>query len=472
MRLPFALNMRIAIHWFRRDLRLTDNTALAQAVANSDLVIPVYVLSAWRGRHGWTGPPRQDFLCQCLQSLDAAIRAKGGRLIFRRGAADVELEKLIGETGAAALYFNRDPDPFGRRMEQEVIRMAEARGCTAYPCKDVAIHERNEVVTGAGTPYRVFSPYARAWTKLPKQKFGGTIDRFRGLERLDSRQEPTLASWGLKRSASIIKGGESEARKRLEAFLAGPILEYGSARNVPRKEATSRLSADLRFGTLSIREVHARCVCLAEEAGTAEHRRSVLIYINELIWRDFYMQILWHYPEVLEHGFNPKFRNVEWADPGEVFEQWCRGETGFPIIDAAMRQLNETGFMHNRLRMITAMFLTKDLHISWRAGESYFMRKLVDGDIASNNGGWQWSAGTGADAAPYFRIQNPWTQTQRYDPEGEFIKRWVPELRDVDPVNLMQPPDSGTRLDKGYPVPMVDHATERDVTLRMFSGFS
>jgi deoxyribodipyrimidine photo-lyase len=181
------------------------------------------------------------------------------------------------------------------------------------------------------------------------------------------------------------------------------------------------------------------------------------------------MQILWHFPGVLEHEFNPKHRGLKWNQPGPDFQKWCDGETGFPIVDAGMRQLNATGFMHNRLRMIVAMFLTKDLHIDWRHGESYFMQKLVDGEIASNNGGWQWSAGTGADAAPYFRIQNPWSQSERFDPEGKFIKQWVPELRDADPARFKRPPDDGKGMAKNYPAPMVDHQRERIVTLEMFS---
>jgi deoxyribodipyrimidine photo-lyase len=195
---------------------------------------------------------------------------------------------------------------------------------------------------------------------------------------------------------------------------------------------------------------------------------SIDAFINELIWREFYLQVLWHWPRVLDSDFNAEYRTVRWYEPGPEFDAWRRGETGFPIVDAGMRQLSATGFMHNRLRMITAMFLTKDLHIHWRAGESWFMRHLVDGDIASNNGGWQWSAGTGADAAPYFRIQNPWTQGARFDPKAEFIKQWVPELRDLHPAELLAAPAPGRRICAKYPRPIVDHARERETTLMLF----
>ena len=324
--------------------------------------------------------------------------------------------------------------------------------------QDVAIHERDELLTGQGGPFRVFTPYARAWHKLPKPPAHGAPARISTPANIFSLPLPTLATWGLTPAAKVIEPGEDSARTRLERFLDGPIHRYAELRDVPSANGTSRLSQDLRYGLLSPREVYARCA-KAGQAGT---------YVNELVWREFYFQVLWHRPGVLEGDFNPGYHAVRWREPGEDFARWCAGETGFPIVDAAMRQLAATGFMHNRLRMITAMFLTKDLHVHWRDGESFFMQHLVDGEIASNNGGWQWSAGTGADAAPYFRIQNPWTQSARFDPEGVFIKRWLPELRDVEPRRFGRPPEGP--LARNYPQPMVDHARERAATLRMFRG--
>jgi deoxyribodipyrimidine photo-lyase len=454
------------IHWFRRDLRLTDNTALAAACKTGEVVL-LYIASGWKTHHGWTGAPRQEFLCGCLRSLSQNIEAVGGRLIVRRGRADDELEKLARETKASAIYFNRDPDPFGRAMEKRIVEMAKRLGIETHSFKDIAIHERDEVLTAIGTTFRVFTPYSKAWLKLSKPTPQPAIKRIVTPPNIVSLPLPTLADWDLKSSAQILESGEKAARKRLADFLRGPIFEYGAQRNIPVGKTTSLLSADLRHGTLSIREIYSRCIQLTAQAIDAAQRKSIFTYINELVWREFYMQILWHFPDVLEHEFNAKWRGLKWREPGENFSRWCDGETGFPIVDAGMRQLNATGFMHNRLRMITAMFLTKDLHIDWRHGERYFMQRLVDGDIASNNGGWQWSAGTGADAAPYFRIQNPWSQSARFDPDGAFIKQWVPELRDVDPAKFMEPP-AGLRLAKNYPLPMVDHAVERDVTLEMF----
>jgi deoxyribodipyrimidine photo-lyase len=459
--------MGTAIHWFRRDLRITDNTALSAAASRHDSVVPVYIVSEWTGWHRWTGAPRQEFLCGCIASLAANLEAKGGRLIVRQGDADKALEKLVRESGAEAIYYNRDPDPFGRAMEERIAAAAKRLGISAHAHKDHALHEREEILTGAGQPYRVFTPYARAWSKLEKLKPGRAISRLRTPPEISSDPLPTLATWGLASDAEIPKPGESAARRRLSRFLDGPVFSYGGLRDIPASEGTSRLSQDLRHGTLSIREIYSKCREVSENAAAAQ-RRSVEIFINELVWREFYFQALWHWPELLEHEFLPERRGMQWKSGGKALERWREGQTGFPIVDAGMRQLKATGFMHNRVRMIVAMFLTKDLHIDWRAGEQWFMQRLVDGEIASNNGGWQWSASTGADAAPYFRIQNPWLQTKRYDPDGDYIRRWVPELRDSPAGKFIAPPLDGLPVARGYPVPIVDHAAERDHALEMY----
>ncbi len=459
--------MNTVIHWFRRDLRLSDNTALNAAADSGAQVLPVYILSQWKQNHSWTGAPRQDFLCGSLRSLAANLESKGGRLIIRQGHAEAVLEKLVTESGATAIYFNRDPDPFGREVEIKILKMATRLGISVHAHQDIAMHERDEVRTATGGVFRVFTPYSKAWMKLQKPPVGSTISRLATPEKITSLPLPTLAHWGLQSDASILEPGEAAARRRLSQFLDGSIYLYLLRRDLPAEPGTSRVSQDLRFGLISVREVYARCIEAAEKAD-AEQRRSLFGYINELIWREFYFQVLWHWPDVIEHEFQEKYRALEWREPGQAFESWCAGQTGFPIIDAGMRELRSTGFMHNRVRMITAMFLVKDLHISWKAGEQWFMQRLLDGEIASNNGGWQWSAGTGTDAAPYFRIQNPWTQTKRFDPEGIYIKRWVPELRDVSAGKLYVPPAPGLRLIKGYPLPIVDHSAERDITLEMY----
>lgn len=459
--------MRRVIHWFRRDLRVTDNAALTAAAREAAEVVPVYVLSRWKDHHRWTGAPRQTFLCGSLASLDGNLRALGSRLIIRVGDAEEELVKLARETEAAAVFTNRDPDLFGRGMEMRVAKMLAEDGCELRTFKDAAIHERDEVKTGEGGNFRVFTPYSRAWAKLEKPGVATRLGQLVTPEGPVGAPLPTPEHWGLQPFSGGVEPGEKAARERLKKFLAGPVYKYGLTRDFMAEDGTSRLSQDLRLGLLSIREVYHKAKAAADGAD-ADGRNSVWKFISELVWREFYFQILWHHPEVLEHEFNPKYRGMPWDRDEEKYRAWCEGRTGFPIVDAAMRQLNATGHMHNRARMITAMFLTKDLHLDWRLGERYFMQRLLDGEIASNNGGWQWSAGTGADAAPYFRIQNPWSQTKRYDPDGRYIRHWVPELADVPTRLLVEPPADGQAIANGYPAPMVDHGTERDETLRRF----
>jgi deoxyribodipyrimidine photo-lyase len=455
--------VKTVLHWFRRDLRLTDNTALHAAARVAENVVPVFIRSTWRDAHRWTGPHRQEFLCSSLASLDANLRALGSRLIVRSGDAVEELGRLARETGAEVIFFNRDPDPFGRVTEQRLEKL----GLPLHSHKDACLHERDEVLTASGTPFRVFTPYFRAWSKLPKLAAAGKIRALSTPDNIASEPLPTLADWGLAPAGGIVEPGERAARDRLRKFLDGPLARYGAERDILAAGATSRLSQDLRFGLLSIREVFAKADARARELPAAA-RASAEKFLGELAWREFYMQILWHWPEVLEHEFDAKYRGLAWRRDERDFARWRAGETGFPIVDAAMRQLAQTGFLHNRARMIVAMFLTKDLQLDWRLGEQWFMQQLTDGEIASNNGGWQWSAGTGADAAPYFRIQNPWTQAARYDPEALYIKTWLPELRDVPAERLLRPPAPGLSVAKGYPPPMVDHAEARERTLEMF----
>lgn len=463
----------VVIHWFRRDLRLTDNLSLAAAAKDGASVVPVYVLSDWTSAHGWTGSIRQQFLCGCLESLSKNLESLGSRLILRVGKANHELERLIRETQATALYFNRDYDPYGREMEKKVREVCSRLGVECLSFKDRVLHEADEVLTGSGGPYRVYTPYSRNWLSLSKPE---PVRRpsslgLRPSANLSSHALPTLEHWKLPATQSTLpEAGERAARERMKNFIEERRLHhYGQRRNIPAGVTTSRLGQDLRFGLISIRELYARCVKSASEATQAEERSSIETYIKELAWREFYLAILWFYPEVFEEEFSPEFRGMPWPGRDDHFEAWCQGRTGFPIVDAGIRELLATGFMHNRVRMIVSMFLTKDLHCHWKLGEGFFMRHLVDGENASNNGGWQWSAGTGADAAPYFRIQNPWTQTKSYDPTGEYIRQWVPELRGVSPERFLAPPKDGRAIAAGYPLPMVDHGRERERTLAIFA---
>ncbi|NNM29516.1 MAG: deoxyribodipyrimidine photo-lyase, partial [Akkermansiaceae bacterium] len=315
----------------------------------------------------------------------------------------------------------------------------------------------------------VYTPYSRRWLEAPKDDPVAKPRRLRTPAGLKSLDPPDLSAWKLASSgADLPAAGERAARQRLKTALDKRLATYDARRDLPAEDGTSRLSQDLRFGTLSIRTIYGKVEAARRASRSATKKDNLGKFIKELAWREFYMQILFHFPEVLELEFNQDWRGLPWDEPGEAFARWKAGETGFPIVDAGMRQLAGTGFMHNRVRMIVAMFLTKDLHIDWRLGEQFFMQTLVDGEIASNNGGWQWSAGTGADAAPYFRIQNPWSQTKRYDPEGTYIRRWVPELAGVDARKLFTPPPPGEPVGPGYPAPVVDHKEERERTLAIF----
>jgi deoxyribodipyrimidine photo-lyase len=461
--------MSLAIHWFRRDLRLSDNSALLAASRAHAQILPVYILSRWKKQSLWTGPLRQQFLCNALSSLDHQLRSIGSKLTVRQGDALEELEKLLLETKACALYANRDPDPFGRLTEQRLAQLCQRLGVTLHLLKDVALHERDEVLTGAGSPFKVFTPYSRAWSKLPKPTPQAPPPAITSPE-VPSLPLPTLETWELSPPrAQLPEATEAAARKRLDAFLESSIYRYAERRDLPGTPGTSRISQDLRFGLISIRTVYQAAEKRFEKA-TLEERRSIQTYLNELCWREFYFQVLWHAPHVLEHEFSEPFRGMPWEHHPEHFERWCFGQTGFPIVDAGIRELQATGFMHNRVRMIVAMFLTKDLHLDWRRGEQWFMQHLLDGEIASNNGGWQWSAGTGTDAAPYFRIQNPWTQSERFDPEALYIRRWVPELAAVPAERLHKAPNPGLRFAPGYPLPIVDHARERDRSLALYKA--
>lgn len=465
--MPDSERYKLAIHWFRRDLRITDNTALSAAVHSAAAVLPTYIISRWSGSHLWTGQKRQQFLCECLKSLSNNIKSIDGNLVFRQGEAVDELLTLAKETGADAIFFNRDPDPFGQDIEKKLAEAAEKAGVAIRSFQDAAMSERDEILTNQDSVYRVFTPYSKKWHAKEKAlpiKKAAALNTPKKIKSLDP---PTLKTWGQQQAEySILKGGEKAARERLKKALPR-ISNYDNSRDIPSIAGTSRLSQDLRFGTISVRQIHAQIRSSKVHQFSTENHPSHK-YLNELAWRDFYFQILWHYPEVLTLEFNPVWRGLPWDEPNEQFKRWKTGETGFPIVDAGIRQLLTTGFMHNRVRMIVAMFLTKDLHIDWRLGEQFFMQHLLDGEIASNNGGWQWSAGTGADAAPYFRIQNPWTQTKRYDPQGEYIKKWIPELTNTENKKLFSQPTPGTSLAKGYPKPCVDHNTERKRTLEIF----
>lgn len=486
------------IHWFRRDLRLNDNTALRAAIeAGAGEVIPVFILDDGLLRGRDVAPIRVHFMLDSLRELDANLQQRGASLIVRRGRPEQELVALARETGADAVYFNRDYTPLARRRDRRVTEALRAAGVRVESFKDLVIFEADELLTHADRPFTVFTPYKKAWLS----RLSGSAPRVAndGLRIKPANLPPSLRlaipearSLGFILAQESPKGGEAEAMRVLMHFKdSGALQAYSTRRDFPAIEGTSRLSPHLRFGTISPRQCYAVAASTLSYAFPAKRsfspaasdakKEGADAWISELIWREFYMQILYHFPHADRGNFNRAYDALRWGSGDAAFDQerfdaWCEGRTGYPIVDAAMRQLNRTGWLHNRTRMIVASFLTKDLLLDWRLGERYFMQKLVDGDPAANNGGWQWTAGTGTDAQPYFRIFNPQSQSERFDPDGAFIKRWVPELADVPREYIHAPATMppavqarvGCTIGRDYPAPIVDHAVQREESLRRF----
>ncbi|MDH5567502.1 MAG: DNA photolyase family protein, partial [Myxococcales bacterium] len=414
------------------------------------------------------GAPRVRFLLDCLDRLRRDLEKRGVPLLVREGRPEQVLPVLLHDTGARLLSFNEDTTPFARRRDRAVRQAVERSGGEVLVRLDHVVFRSSEVRTASGGAYAVYTPYRKTWGKrwredprhpvrlgrLPPPIPGFSADRIREPHELGIESE----------ACEIPTGGEQAARRRLDSFLEGAAARYREDRDRPDRDGTSRLSPYLRFGGISVRQ----CIARAEEAARAEPalRRGVAKWLDELVWREFYAAILEEHPRVLRESTRREYDAIVWNDDPKAFEAWCAGRTGYPIVDAGMRQLRAKGWMHNRVRMIVASFFTKDLLIDWRAGERFFFERLVDGDPASNNGGWQWAASTGTDAQPYFRIFNPVAQGRRWDPEGRYVRRWIPELRDVPDAHVHAPWECG--LPPGYPPPIVDHAERRELALERF----
>ncbi len=467
-----------ALVWYRRDLRLTDHAALSQALATARRVHGVFVfdtdiLDAL--------PDRQDrrvaFIWSSVAELKAELERHGGSLHVLHGPARTLVPALADELGVGQVHAARDYEPYARTRDQAVADALARRGKCLTLHKDQVVFDTDEVLTAAGQPFHVYTPYRRAWLArlspehVAEYPTAGRCDR---LARTSPLPMPRLADLGFEPidlGALGIRCGETGARALLADFLQR-IDRYHERRDFPSIDGPSYLSVHLRFGTVSVRELVRQAI--------ARQSEGARVWLSELIWREFYQMLLWHYPETVEHAFQRKFDRIPWPNPPGHYEAWCEARTGYPIVDAAMRQLNRTGYMHNRLRMIAASFLVKDLHVDWRRGERYFADKLIDYDLAANVGGWQWCAGVGTDAQPWFRIFNPVTQSQRFDPDGRFIRRYLPELAPVPDRYLHAPwqmpqrvqAACGVAIGRDYPPPIVDHAQARQATLALFRGVS
>ena len=472
-----------ALVWFRRDLRDFDHAALYHALKAADKVHCAFIfdreiLDALRH----PDDRRVEFIWDSVVELAANLAARGGALIIRHALARDAIPQLAAELGVAAVFANHDYEPAARDRDDDVAKRLAERGIAFHTAKDQVIFERDEVLSQAGKPFSVFTPYKNAWLKTltpfhvkayPVDAHAGALVRpVQGI----TVEIPSLESMGFRRThladLGVVPGMTGGAA--LFADFRKRIDRYRDARDFPARKGPSYLSVHLRFGTVSIRELAAFAHLRSLEAGG----EGAATWLSELIWRDFYAQILWHHPRVTTGAFKAEYAGLHFPGKPENFAAWCEGRTGYPIVDAAMRQLNTTGYMHNRLRMIAASFLVKDLLVDWRLGEKYFADRLIDFDLASNNGGWQWAASTGCDAQPYFRIFNPVTQSQKFDADGNFIRRYVPELARLDAQAIhapwLLPPAlqqaSGVVTGRDYPAPIVDHAAARGAALELYGG--
>ena len=468
--------VKTALHWFRRDLRLTDNTALGEAVRQAERVVPVFILEDALKTGPDVGPARLAFLLRSLEALRTDLASLGYPLVIRQGRSEGVLPRLAQEVGAECVFTNKRTEPYAQTRDERVFSALNAAGIGFETFKDAVTWEEREILTQAGNPFTVFTPYSKAWKQRKAPSPGpalGPAGRSDGaVHKVRSDPLPLdPAELGHPCNQSLPEAGEAAGLATLNDFLAQRIFGYSPDRDFPAVEGTSRLSAHFRAGTIGIRHVLAQLAAARSRAHTPAQQKSVDTFLNELIWREFYVQVLFNHPHVRRGAFRPEYDALAWSGTEEQFQAWCAGQTGYPIVDAAMRCLNATGWMHNRLRMITAMFLTKDLLIPWQRGERYFMRQLVDGDLAANNGGWQWSAGTGTDAAPYFRIFNPASQAKKFDPTGTFVRRWVPELAAL-PDDLIHEPWTEPLALRGtrYPQPIVEHSVQREKCLAMFAA--
>ncbi len=455
--------MNLSLVWLRRDLRLHDHAALSAALEAPHPVQPVFVFDTdILARFSNPTDRRLTFLAHTLCEMNRELARRGGALWVFHGKATDILPQLATAL-AARVVAARDFEPGTQTRDAAV-----AAQVSLMLVKDHLVFSPEEILKSGGTPFKVFTPYSKAWlARLSPADYGSysiddagryaTIAPPEGLRLLPLDTPDALLSQLGYQSADISPWPVLGAGERFKKFVQAQVADYKSTRDLMGMDGTSRMSPYLRFGLVSIRELVRQCV----EQGQAA------TYINELIWREFYAMILYHYPESTQQEWNPKYRGLAWSQDAAALAAWQAGRTGFPVVDAAMRQLLATGWMHNRARMIVASFLTKDLQLDWRLGEEHFAQHLMDYELASNVGGWQWSASTGTDAQPWFRIFNPYLQSKKFDPDGEYIRRYVPELAHItgDAIHDPSPIERG-----GYPLPMVDHATAREKTLAMFRG--
>ena len=471
--------MSTAIVWYRRDLRVHDHPALHAALAEHERVVPLFVLDDALLRGRFSSAARADFMFGCLDALDHELRQRGSGLVLRTGPAERELTRLAAEVDADAVHWTSDVGPYARARDRRVTDALRQAGVRASPHGGNYIADVSKLATQQGTPYSVFSPFHRSWSALNRRPVHRAPQAIPALPRGLDRGEVPKTTRALRDLAGgavpepIVAPGEAAARAAAGRWFREPITHYADRQNGMARRGTAQLSPYLRWGCLSARELEQRAADAGGEGAQA--------WIRQLCWRDFYAHVLLCWPDNIRHEHQPRFRELRWDDAPELLEAWQRGETGYPIVDAGMRQLAHTGWMHNRARLIVGSFLTKDLHLDWRHGEAWFERLLLDGEPAQNNGNWQWIASVGTDPAPPARrMYNPALQAQRFDPDGSYVRRWVPELAEVPDEHIVEPwemsesqqREAGCRIGSDYPRPIVDHAQERRRALERYGAVS
>lgn len=441
---------------FRRDLRLIDNTGLHTALSHSRLVLLAFVLDPRQIEfHPYQSQPALQFMLDALLDLQQQVLAYGGRLMLFNQPPIAVISKLKSEQQIQAVFVNRDYTPFSRQRDLELEQCCQSLNLDFHSSNDALLTEPEQILKTNNQPYQVFTPFHRRARSIPPAFPNSLPPTLGQLARLEYCGDDSLIDQFRRSQQNALRGGRTQALCHLDAL--NKCRNYAEQRDFPAQSATSQLSAYLKFGCCSVREVfHAITVNLGEE-----HPLQ-----RQLYWRDFFTHIGWHFPHVFGHAFDRRYDVIVWKNNLDDFQRWSEGTTGFPIVDAGMRELNQTGWMHNRVRMIVASFLVKDLHISWRWGERYFARHLLDYDPCLNNGNWQWAASTGCDAQPYFRIFNPWLQQRKFDPDCIYIKHWLPELETVPPLLIHQ--GYQTTINAAYPSPMLDHQFQSQRAKELF----
>jgi deoxyribodipyrimidine photo-lyase len=461
----------LILFWHRRDLRIADNIGLYHACQTTSKVVGIFCLDPNILDNDDVAPARVTYMIGCLEKLQECYQEKGSQLLILKGKPEKAIPELAAKLEATAVYWNQDVEPYAKQRDQQVQDALEQADIKVKFYWDQLLHAPDTIFTNAGDPYKVYTPYWRKWKDTEKSKPVASFDKkAEGLsqdeqkiaEKAGAIKLPSAKELGFEWEGDLILSpGEAAAIERLEMFCERAISEYDEQRNFPYADGTSQLSPALKFGVIGIRTVWQKTIEAMQQSRSDETRNNIEVWQKELAWREFYQQAMYHFPKLAEGPYREPFNNFPWENNKDYFQAWCEGKTGYPIVDAAMRQLNEIGWMHNRCRMIVASFLTKDLIINWQWGEKYFMQHLIDGDLSSNNGGWQWSASSGMDPKP-LRIFNPASQTQKYDAEAEYIRQWLPELRNLETEVLVTGKiNSEDREACDYPEPIVDHKQQQ-----------